>query len=203
MNMRRLVKFLLFCALALAGPPLGGWFSAGRAEAHSVYIFAYPEGAQICTNSYYGGKAKVQGGLVSMLTASGEALATARSDERGKACFEPPEPVRDLIFRVEASGGHQAEFKLPASDVETVDASESSQEPVQEAGLAATAAGGLTRDDLHRALSPIMVKLAEMESEQKSRVTLKDIIGGLGWIIGLAGAALWAAARKNTAGTGK
>jgi len=177
------------------------WLSAAGAEAHSVYIFAYPENSQICTNSYFGGKGKVMGGRVSMAAASGAILATARTDEQGNACFTPPESSRDLVFTVEAGEGHQAEFKLPASDIEG--AFESGQEPVDHAEAAASgsssapAAGGLTRDDLRQALSPIMRKLAEMESAQNSRVNLKDIIGGLGWIIGLAGAGLWAANRKN------
>ena len=198
------VKHLIFC-VAL---PLGGLFSADPAEAHSIYIFAYQEHSRICTNSYFGGKAKVRGGWVSMITVAGEVLATAQTDEQGNACFERPDSVQDLIFRVEAGGGHQAEFELAASSLGSGDSSESNQKPVDSqdavAGVSASSpvcAGGLTRDDLHGALSPIMLKLAEMESEQNSRVNLKDIIGGLGWVIGLSGAAFWAAGRKNTAGT--
>jgi nickel transport protein len=177
------------------------WFSAAGAEAHSVYIFAYLENSQICTNSYFGGKGKVIGGRVSMAAASGKILATAQTDEQGNACFAPPESSQDLFFTVEAGEGHQAEFKLPASDIDG--AFESNQEPVDQSEEAASgssavpATGGLTRDDLRQALSPIMRKLAEMESAQNSRVNFKDIIGGLGWIIGLAGAALWAVNRKN------
>jgi len=186
---------------AALGIALFLWLSAAVAEAHSVYIFAYPENSQICTNSYFGGKAKVIGGRVSMATATGAILATAQTDEQGNACFAPPESSQDLFFTVEAGEGHQAEFKLPASDTEG--AFEANQEPVGHDVAAASVSssvptdGGLTRDDLRQALSPIMRKLAEMESAQNSRVNLKDIIGGLGWIIGLAGAGLWATNRKN------
>ena len=185
---------------AALGAALFSCFSAAGAEAHSVYIFAFPENSQICTNSYFGGKGKVTGGRVSMASASGEILATAQTDERGNACFTPPESSRDLVFTVEAGEGHRAEFKLPAADIE--DVVEAGQEPVdhgEAASLSSSSApaGGLTRDDLRQALSPIMRKLAEMESAQNSRVSLRDIVGGLGWIIGLAGAGLWAASRKN------
>jgi len=186
---------------AVLGAALFSCFSAAGAEAHSVYIFAFPENSQICTNSYFGGKGKVIGGRVSMAEVSGEILATAQTDGQGNACYTPPEPSRDLVFTVEAGEGHQAGFKLPAADIEGV--LEAGPEPVDHGGTAASssssgpAAGGLTRDDLRQALSPIMRKLAEMESAQNSRVNLKDIIGGLGWIIGLAGAGLWAASRKN------
>lgn len=201
--MRWLVQCSMVCAALLAG----GWLSAA-AEAHSIYIFAYPENSQICTSSYFGGKAKVRGGRVSMVTASGEVLATARTDEQGNACFARPEIVQDLIFRVEAGGGHQAEFKLPAAEIWAEDSPGGESKPLGNQAYAAvdaepsTVCGeGLTRDDLHKALSPIMVKLAEMESEQNSRVGLRDVVGGLGWLIGLAGAAFWAAGRKNKSET--
>jgi nickel transport protein len=189
------------------------WLAAAGAEAHSVYIFAFPENSQICTNSYFGAKNKVRGGLVSMAAASGEVLATAQTDAQGNACFAPPASSQDLIFTVEAGEGHRAEFRLPAAemeaDMESVLASgpASPREPVapgeatpgEAAGIVPSPApsGGLTREDLSQALSPIMRKLAEMESAQNSRVNLKDIIGGLGWLIGLAGAGLWATSRKN------
>jgi nickel transport protein len=176
------------------------WLSAAGAQAHSVYIFAFPENSQICTNSYFGAKNKVRGGLVSMAAASGEVLATAQTDEQGNACFAPPESSQDLIFTVEAGEGHRAEFRLPAAEMEGVPASgpASPEEPAARGEAASPApSGGLTREDLRQALSPIMRKLAEMESAQNSRVNLKDIIGGLGWLIGLAGAGLWAASRKN------
>ena len=181
------------------------WISAAGAEAHSVYIFAFPENSQICTNSYFGAKNKVRGGRVSMATASGEVLATAQTDEQGNACFALPESSRDLIFSVEAGDGHRGEFKLPASDIESIGTSGfgSDREPLERLvpGDAARPDSaiyeGLTREDLRQALAPIMRKLAEMESSQNSRVNLRDVIGGLGWIIGLAGAGLWAAARKK------
>jgi nickel transport protein len=188
----------LICAALILG------LSAAGAEAHSVYIFAFPENSQICTNSYFGAKSKVRGGRVSMATASGEVLATAQTDEQGNACFAPPESSQDLIFTVEAGDGHRGEFKLPAVEGLGASGFESKPlEPGEAAGLNSSSATcqGLTRDDLGQALSPIMRKLAEMESAQNSRVNLKDIIGGLGWIIGLAGAGLWAAGRKNAAGS--
>ncbi|MDR2726253.1 MAG: hypothetical protein LBC90_09410 [Candidatus Adiutrix sp.] len=182
------------------------WLSAAGAEAHSVYIFAFPDNSQICTNSYFGAKNKVRGGQVNMATASGEILATAQTDEQGNACFPPPESNQDLIFTVKAGDGHRAEFKLPASAIENGGLLESHKEPVEHGDAAEityspACAGGLTSDDLRQALAPIMRKLAEMESAQNSRIHLKDIIGGLGWILGLAGAGLWATSRKNTAET--
>ncbi|MDR1920137.1 MAG: hypothetical protein LBS31_00090 [Candidatus Adiutrix sp.] len=183
-------------------------FFVSPAAAHSIYIFAFPDDSQICTNSYFGGKAKVRGGQVSMAAVSGEILATAKTDEAGNACFDRPERIQDLIFTVEASGGHRAEFKMPASEPaagsSAYDSNDGRPAPETMAGEQAagaawpsTRAGSLTRDDLRQALSPIMLKLAEMESAQNSRINLKDVVGGLGWLLGLAGVAFFAAGRKN------
>jgi len=200
MNSRRETVFK--ASFRVIGAALVLWLSAAGAEAHSVYIFAFQENSQICTNSYFGGKNKVRGGRVSMATASGTVLAVAQTDERGDACFAPPESSQDLIFTVEAGDGHRAEFKLPASGIEG--SLTSNRQPVERGGAAGTSpspapAGALTRDDLREALSPIMRKLAEMESAQNNRIDFRDIIGGLGWIIGLAGTGLWVAGRKNQA----
>ena len=180
------------------------------AGAHSIYIFAYQENSQICTNSYFGGKAKVRGGQVSMATVAGEVLATAQTDEQGKACFDRPEKVQELTFTVKASGGHRAEFKLPASELSAsgfydseshLNANQGKVSAATGAEAPVICAGSMTSDDLHQALSPILLMLAEMKSAQSSQIGLKDIIGGLGWLIGLAGAALWASSRKSTART--
>ena len=203
--MRLLRKILLICTVFI----LGGWLLAAGAGAHSIYIFAFSENSQICTSSYFGGKAKVRGGNVSMKAASGQVMATAQTDDQGRVCFDRPELNQDLIFTVEASGGHRAEFKLPASasyegeGAASSDVAHSSADPdiasVASEGAALVACtGALTNDDLQKALAPIMLKLAEMESAQSSRVELKDIVGGLGWLIGLAGAALWAGNRRKT-----
>lgn len=190
----------LFAALLL-----GGCLWAAPAWAHSIFIFAYPEDAQICTNSYFGGKAKVRGGEVKMIAATGEVLATATTDENGDACFPKP-AAQNLLFRVTAGGGHQGEFSLPAakSDLYLESIFQEAAQEMAEAsserklpGAAEPCAAGLTNEDLNKAVAPLMMKLAAMESAQNSRVTLRDIFGGLGWLIGLAGAALWAKARKK------
>lgn len=196
--MKRSIKL---CAALL----LGGCLWAAPAGAHSIFVFAYPEDAQICTNSYFGGKAKVRGGEVKMMAADGEVLATASTDENGDACFPKP-AAQDLLFKVTASGGHQGEFWLPTTEKDPyVEAifQEATQGMFADSpehnplSIAAPCATGLTVDDLNKAVAPLMIKLAEMESAQNSRVSLRDIVGGLGWLIGLAGTALWAQSRKK------
>lgn len=177
---------------------LGVLVFAGAAWAHSIYVFAYPEGAQICTSSYFGGKAKVKGGQVLMKTASGEILGRGQTDDEGLACFPAPEKAEVLVFSVEASGGHRGEFTLPPADYSALEpeAVIVVSSPGGE-GPAAGAAGALTQADLNIALAPVMQKLAEMESAAESRVSLRDVVGGLGWIIGLFGVYFWAVGRRK------
>ena len=55
----------------------------GVSLAHSVYIFAWVDGTQICTESYFNRKSKVRGGEVLMADASGEILARGVTGEDG------------------------------------------------------------------------------------------------------------------------
>lgn len=95
--------------------------------AHSVYIFAWADGPQICTESYFTQKSKVRGGEVRMLDASGNVLASGLTGEDGLYCFSLPEKVQPLVFSVQAGPGHKGSFTLEESEVaEAVTASKGS-----------------------------------------------------------------------------
>jgi hypothetical protein len=100
------VVLLAACMPAISPPP---------AKAHAVYIFAWPEGGKICTESYFSKKSKVRGGEVRMEDATGTLLQSARTDDAGAVCFSAPEKAADLRFVVLAGEGHRGEFTLPAA----------------------------------------------------------------------------------------
>jgi len=49
-------------------------------------------------------------------------------------------------------------------------------------------------EELSKGLSPVRKALAESHDQEP---TLRDILGGMGWIIGLAGMAAWAQSRRQ------
>ncbi|MDR2368201.1 MAG: hypothetical protein LBF58_08865 [Deltaproteobacteria bacterium] len=186
---------------------------AATAQAHAVFIFAWPQGDGICTQSYFSGKSPVRQGTVSISDASGKVLDSAKTDDKGDVCFNRPRTDSDLTFVVEAGEGHRAEFKLRASDLPPLDpaaqanpespaAASAPTDPSGTAGIASIPAGSdanlealrsMFRTELGAQLGPITRALTEADDKMP---TPKDIIGGIGWIVGIFGLAFWSSARK-------
>lgn len=106
---RRLTVFLVK-ALVLASLP-------SIALAHSVYIFAWVDGSQICTESYFTQKNKVRNGEVLMMDATGETLGKGVTAENGLLCFPLPDKAQQLEFVVLAGAGHRGSFSLSESEL--------------------------------------------------------------------------------------
>jgi nickel transport protein len=185
---------------------------AGQAPAHSVHIFAWADGERICSESYFSKKSRVRDGEALMADASGKILARSRTDAQGLACFPLPDKAQDLTFSILAGPGHRGEFSLRAVDL----AASFPQAPPSPdpSPSAAAAESGLPRSlspspqadsaadlraavqqELQRQLAPILQALAEMQADKAPG--LKEIIGGIGWILGLAALAQWLAARRK------
>ncbi len=188
------------------------------ARAHAAYIFAWVDGERVCSESYFAKKSKIRGGAVTVQSSSGRTLAEGRTDERGLWCFPAP-PVQDLHFAVNAGQGHRAEFVLPARNFpagnartappSTPAAADGARQAPEVASPDAVSSKSMDRDktpvatpdalremvreavreELQTQLSPIRQALAEQNAD--SGPSLRDIAGGLGWIVGLAGLAAW------------
>ncbi|MDR0621361.1 MAG: hypothetical protein LBJ61_05745, partial [Deltaproteobacteria bacterium] len=189
MKTTRAITLVPLAALALV---LG---LATGARAHAVFIFAWPQGDQICTQSYFSKKSPVRQGTVSILDQSGAVLDTAKTDDKGDVCFNRPQTTSDLTFVVEAGEGHRAEFKLREADLPPLDPAASPTDPEPEgevtasasptgtAGVASIPAGStadlqairsVVRAELGAQLGPITKALAEADDKSP---TPRDIIG--------------------------
>ncbi|MDR2387698.1 MAG: hypothetical protein LBE80_08975 [Deltaproteobacteria bacterium] len=209
--MKKIKAMIFMVALATLGLVL---VQAQPAQGHAVFIFAWGEGDQICTNSYFSGKSPVRQGTVLIQDSDGKQLDSAKTDDKGDVCFNRPQTTSDLTFVVEAGEGHRAEFKLRAEDLPPLETSATPTEPEPSgdasasanpsgnAGTASVPAGSganleqlrtMFRQELGSQLGPITRALTEADDKSP---TLKDIIGGLGWLVGIFGLAFWYSGRK-------
>lgn len=198
---------------------LDGGGTTQNALAHSVYIYAWPEGSRLCTESYYTRDYKVHGGEVSMLAPDNSVLGVSATDEKGIACFTAPEKAVPLKFVLSGGQGHRAEFQLTEDEVREATASrqpdttpslpgtaprQPDAAPVEERkgyydqesreknekkkelapGLTETALREIVREELQSQLGPLRQSLAQAAAPQQPGI--KEIGGGIGWIMGLA-----------------
>jgi nickel transport protein len=192
------VVFLIPTVFVLASPAL----------AHRVLVFAYVEGNTIHTESKFVPQTPVRQGEVQVLEQeTGKVLVTGQTDDKGRFSFKIPPAAAaqklDLKIVVEAGMGHRGEWLLkadsylPGTPKAAAPSPPSSPAPTSPATAVAPGAKAATverqmleealNQALERQLAPVKEMLAQLTGP---RTSLPDIIGGLGYILGIFG--LWA-----------
>jgi nickel transport protein len=166
--------------------------SHGPALAHKVMIFAWVEGDTIFTESKFSGGKKAINAPVVIFDKDGKKLLEGKTDNKGEFSFKIPK-VTDLRIVLNAAMGHKAEWMIPESEireagpiVEKKSAAEPSG-PIS-VGLSKEEVRNIVEDSLDKKLRPIVRMMTESKNTKPS---LTDIIGGIGYIFGLMGVALY------------
>lgn len=189
--------FLLWFICAFTTPAL----------AHGVLVFAYAEGDTIHTEStFVPDKPVRQGKILVQDQKTGKLLLRGQTDDQGKFSFKiPPAAVAqklDLEIVVEAAMGHRGEWLLKAESYLTgltpgkaaaltapvpVSAKTSVAPGAKAANIDRQMLEEIVNKVLERQLAPIKEMLTALTIH---RTSLPEIIGGIGYIIGIFG--LWA-----------
>jgi nickel transport protein len=184
------------------------FFNAQIAWAHKIIVFAYKEGDTVFVESKFSGGKKVKNGEVRVLDDSGQILLKGRTDGQGRFSFSHTDRT-NLKIIVDAGMGHQNEWILESENqsanpstvpvAEAPPASTSTETPngkTAETASCCDDAEAKLEQTLDRKLKPIMQKLNRLET-QRSRPSLNEILGGIGYIIGLVGLAAYLRSRKK------
>ena len=189
--------------------------------AHKVRVFAYGEGNEIVgETAFSGGRKPKNADIFVEDAATGKQVFSGQTDEQGEFRFDIPREARegkmDLLIIVKAGDGHRGEWPLAAADYlegvqETAPASTAdSAVPAaeEEAGVPAQTADNtgaslqqiqqVMEKTMDKKLAPVKHMLAQSGEHGP---TLQDILGGIGYILGLAGiAAYFKAGQRNKGG---
>jgi nickel transport protein len=172
--------------------------SHGQALAHKVTIFAWVEGDTIFTESKFSGGRMAINAPVEVFDKNGQKLLEGKTDKKGKFSFKIPKAT-DLRIVLNAAMGHRAEWTISESEireagpiVEKKSASEPSG-PIS-VGLSKEEVQRIIEDSLDKKLRPIVRMMTESKNTKPS---LTEIIGGIGYIFGLMGVALYFKSRSK------
>jgi len=178
------------------------FFLPSDAGAHRVNIFAWVEGDTVLVECKYPDGREVYEGVIRVLDSAGKELLNGKTNTKGEFSFKAPKQD-DLTIVLEAGMGHRADWPLSKQDLAPAGESAvpSAPAPKTEApspaakesapGAASPLPAGIDQaieKALDKKLAPVMRMLAEMR-EQKVRLT--DVLGGIGYIIGLVGVAAY------------
>lgn len=195
MRPRLVVCFFLLSSILLSSPCF----------AHKVRIFAWGEGETIHTESKFSGGRPAQNANVTIInTSTGDELLQGTTDQQGLFQFEKPDAaVAEVDIVVNSGDGHKNHWLYQLSQ-----ASDSAKKTIHNstsslsAAIVGPATAAITEERLTQIinnaleikLAPIRRQLAE-ESEQKP--DFKDILGGIGYILGLAGIVAYMKSKKQ------
>jgi nickel transport protein len=184
------------------------------AEAHKIRVFAYAEGDTIKgETSFNGGKPAKNIEILVTNSTSEETILTTRTNDQGEFTFTLSEAVKkaqnDILIIANAGEGHRNTWLLQAADylpdVVTKTPMQQPQEKVQKTnkqpgnvttGIDEKSLKKIVDQSVAEQLGPIKRMLIE---NNEKKVSLQDIIGGIGYIIGLAGLAAIMKSQKENA----
>jgi nickel transport protein len=191
-------------------------FFRAPALAHKVTIFAWVEGDHIHTQSKFSDGKRIRGGDVVVFDLKGTHLLKGVTDENGMFSFKIPQ-MTELKIVLETSMGHAAVWTIPAKELpgsdigssissivkkNTVGTDAGSKHIKEDGKVAELATVKLEREEiqeiidtsLDRKLAPIIDMMAKTY-DQGPRLT--EIAGGIGYIFGLVGLALYFLNRRR------
>ena len=158
--------------------------------AHRVTVFAVDEGGEVYTESSFGGKRPVKMGTLRVKDADGTVLLTGTTDKKGIFIFTRPRPVA-LTVEVDAGIGHKGVWTLAATE------GAGPKGVVQQTSVdrAAKGSAGIEWQRLEATVDAAVTR-AMFRLEKRQR--FQDIIGGIGYIVGLCGLMAWMKSRRKT-----
>lgn len=175
------MRILMFAFLVLI---------AGAAEAHRVNLFVYVEEDTVYAEGYFPDGAACRECLVEVLELdSGEKLLEGTTDEEGMFSFKLPGkgPLKVVL---DAGMGHRDEYILREPETGPAGPEESRAESALEEGEVPESGLQALDQVLEKRLKPMEQRLIRIE-QRLSRPGLTEVIGGIGFIVGIFGIFLY------------
>jgi len=191
---------------------------AGSAVAHRVNVFAWAEGDLVYVECKFSGGKKITGGNIIVTDSSGVELLSGRTNDQGEFSFKRPQPT-ELKIILQAGMGHRAEWTLPMDDGhadhpadeassqkahaqnklkspdDRIDHQHKQTQTAVYTGPGRAEIEAIVEKAMDKKMRPVLEMLAESNAKGPD---IGDILGGIGYIIGLVGiAAYFHNRRKN------
>ena len=194
---------IVFCAVwlfVLSTPPV---------FAHKVSVFGWVDGDQIHVEGRISGGKKPIGAKIQVFDSQGKLLHEGITNRQGAHQFKIPETT-DLNIILKAGLGHQAEWTITKNELLATRGKSHSHSPatnrLHQPSKSVDTSGpekidSLTETDVERIVNHVLERQlkpirAELAKQQTNGPDVRDILGGLGYILGLVGLAAYLRYRK-------
>jgi len=191
-------------------------FFPALVSAHNVTVFAWVDGDTIHSQSKFSGGKRVKNAPILVYDFKDVLLLEGKTDENGMFSFKIPKKTA-LKIVLKASMGHLAVWKLRAEELDEAE-SKTAAEPTGMKAPLETKSGSVDIQEKSESSGPTKISLERQEIEKIINASLDkklapiteiladsiqrgpgftEIMGGIGYIFGLVGVALYFANRKR------
>lgn len=187
--------------------------------AHKVNVFAFVDGDEIQVECSFSRSQKVKNGKLRISDLeTGNILLESVTDDRGIFRFRPSDAFlltgHGLIIRLNAGEGHQDEWRMAAEELRALSPNARPQTPAATSGqgttepraaparvavpaVAVALDAGQVEAIIARVVDAKLAPINQALARQSEREhDWRDIIGGIGWILGLLGLATYLKYRR-------
>lgn len=184
------------------------------ALAHKLNMFTYAEGKEVHVEGYFADGTKAKNSTITVWNDARETVVEGITDEAGKFTFSIAEPT-NLRIVLNAGMGHQTEHSMLANELgETTAAASPAQAEKSSSALAPQTTETMATTTqptpqptdltpvIEKAVANALLPLAREIAELKDRTKLSDMIGGIGFIIGIMGLFAFSKTRNRATDTG-
>lgn len=161
------------------------------AFAHKVILYAYVEGDKIIAEGSFGDGSPAKNAEITVHNKAGNLLAEGKTDANGICEIQIPAKT-DLELKMKAGMGHQAEYSITESKLPNL----AQQQSAADSDLK-TAAQTVNEEELRKIIAEELdkklnpIKKTIIQANQETGPSFTEIIGGIGYIFGLMGVALY------------
>lgn len=161
------------------------------ASAHKLALFASVENGVINARAYYQDNQPAANIALSISGPSGNTLANLRTDAEGRATYTIQSREPHTII-AETEDAHRAKFTI---DIDDIPESPTTANATQESPTV-----GDLDERIAQAVAREVRPLREQLDRHENAIRVRDVLGGIGYIAGLAGLVALLKARRNSAG---
>ena len=154
--------------------------------AHKLNVFAFVEGDMVNVEGYFSDGIPARNAKVTVTDKEGNLLYEGRANEKGQHQFKSP-GKQDLTIKINAGMGHVATYQLGANET---------GKPMK--STASTASTSSSASDVQAAVAEAIKPLAREIDELKQKTHTSDLVGGIGYILGIFGLYAFLKFRKES-----
>jgi len=187
--------------------------------AHRVTVFAWVEGDTVFTESLFPDGRKIKDGSITIFDSENVLLTRGKTDENGLFSFKMPK-ISAINIVLDAGMGHQGRWKFSEDEIKLAIDSINPESSKAHSEKKATDSRFIEKKHhepaeiplnkkcpdlrqieqivekiIDKKLSPVKQSLAQIQRKSPS---VNDILGGIGYIIGLAGIAAYFLSKKKS-----